>query len=91
MAESKLEKLILVLIAIVLTNIFSALFQINLFITIIFNLVFLAILLVTYFFGYFFRKKIVIKFRNPLKRIITDLELYDNIKENTKLEQSQRI
>lgn len=86
MPESKLENLLLVLLAIFLTNIFSALFQINLLITILFNLICVSIFLVIYFFGYFLRKKLVIKLRNPLKRIISELELYDKIKDDLKLE-----
>ena len=86
MPESKLENLLLVLIAIFLTNIFSALFQINLSMTIIFNLICVSFFLILYFFGYILRNKIVIKIRNPIKRIINDLEQYEKIREDLKLE-----
>ncbi|MFX1329122.1 MAG: hypothetical protein ACFE91_13425 [Promethearchaeota archaeon] len=86
MSESKFENLLLVLIAISLTNIFSAFFQVSLVLTIIFNLICVSIFLILYFFGYFFRKKLVIKLKNPLKRVIRDLEVYDKICDNSKLE-----
>lgn len=86
MSESKRENLLLVLIAIFLTNIFSVLFQINLTLAILFNLICVSIFLIIYIFEYPLRKQLVIRFRNPLKRVIIDLELYHKIKEDPKLE-----
>lgn len=86
MPESKLEKLLFVLIAIFLTNIFSALFQINLTLTILFNLICVSIFLILYFFGYVLRNKILIMIKNPIKRIINDLEEYEKNREDLELE-----
>lgn len=86
MPESKLEKLLFVLIAIFLTNIFSALFQINLTLTIIFNLICVSIFLILYFLGYILRNKILITIKNPIKRIINDLEEYEKNREDIELE-----
>jgi len=86
MPESKLEKLFFVLIAIFLTNIFSALFQINLTLTIMFNLIWVSIFLILYFFGYILRNKILITIKNPIKRIINDLEKYEKNREDLELE-----
>jgi hypothetical protein len=84
MSESKIENLLLVLIAIFLTNIFSALFQISLSLTIIFNLICVSVFLTLYFFGYILRNKIIIKIKNPLERIINDLEEYEKNRDDLK-------
>jgi hypothetical protein len=84
MSESKIENLLLVLIAIFLTNIFSALFQISLSLTIIFNLICVSVFLTFYFFGYILRNKIIIKIKNPLERIINDLEEYEKNRDDLK-------
>ena len=83
MTESKTEKLTIVLIAFsinaIITSIVSLFFQDVVLQVVVFSIG-LFILLIVYFFGKNIRIKLILKFRNPLKKIIEILQKHEKTK-----------